>query len=170
MLPVIELRGAIPFGVARGVDIWVALGLGVAACVVVAIVLLALLIPVFNLLKRIPFFARFIIFFETKFASRAEKIENKKILTIFIFAMLPIPLTGVWTASAVAVFLGLPYFRSLVAITLGTIISGLLIVGITILCGDYAMWIFHGLLALGVLVLAVIFIKAIMKPIDKTLS
>ncbi len=54
MLPVVELRGAIPVGVAAGLPLWEAALLGVAGSILPAPIILLALIPVLGLLKSRP--------------------------------------------------------------------------------------------------------------------
>ena len=55
---------------------------------------------------------------------------------VFLFVAIPLPLTGVWTGTAVAVFLGLGFWKSLLAVSLGNISSGLIMTGLSILFKD----------------------------------
>jgi len=167
MLPVIELRGAIPFGVSQGLNIWLSYAISFSACVLVCIILLAFLVPVFNLMQRIKVFNRFVVYFEEKFQTKATTLNGRAMLGLFIFATLPLPLTGVWTASGIAVFVGVPYMRALVPIVLGTALSGLIIVLITTLFGEHAAYVFHTFLVLALVVLAVICVIAL-RPKTRT--
>ncbi|MCL2570134.1 MAG: small multi-drug export protein [Firmicutes bacterium] len=169
--PVLEIKAAIPFGTsdklwgARSLDLLPALGISIISSVMVTAIMLALLVPVFNLLKKIKPLRRTINWLETKFTIRAQKLckDHQELcpeprhtskpcwpllIPLFIFAALPVPLTGVYTASAIAVFLRLPYLHSLTTITLGTITSGSIIAGITYLFGANSLYVFHGFLLL----------------------
>ena len=162
MLPVIELRGGIPFGVNRGLSIWEAYGVALAGNILVCALILALLIPVFNLLKKWKFFAKFVNFFEERFANQAKKVKISY-LGLFLFAVLPVPLTGVWTASAVAIFLRLKYFSSFLVISLGAAVCGAIIVAVTLWLGDRAMWVFWGFSAAAVVILTAFIVMAMFK-------
>ena len=164
MLPVIELRGGIPFGATNGLTVWQAFFVSVLGNIVVAIIILALLFPVFELLKRVRPFARTVEYFTAKFTSKATKANY---VYLFIFSALPIPLTGVWTASAVATFAGMKYLRSLVSIALGTVVSGLIITLSTILLGDNAVWLFYGFAVMAVLVIGAIAFKVLLRKSKK---
>lgn len=182
MIPVVELRGAIPFGVTHGLSYWHAYGISVAGNVLVCAIVLALLIPIFKVLKKIPLVARFVLFFESRFKKQAGKFgeENeiparasrhpiKVWLGLFIFAMLPVPLTGVWTASAIAVFLGLPYLKSLLTISAGAAVCGLLMVAITLLFGQAALGIFYFFALMAAIILVVFFTIALFRRNRKSL-
>ena len=53
--PLIELKGAIPIGLKAGLTLWQSAVLGYFGSTLVSIPLFFLLIPIFNLLKKIPF-------------------------------------------------------------------------------------------------------------------
>ena len=174
-LPVVELRGAIPFGTSeklfgsQALGIWQSFLISVLACLLIASVLLLLLKPVFWWLGRVKGIGRIIRSLEDRFAQKAEKVKckssscNKQLFFVFLFASIPVPLTGVWTGSALAVFLGLPYLRSLGVLGAGTIVSGLLIVGLTLLCGDYAGYIFNAFILLAVIIVGFLVIRSVFR-------
>ena len=169
LLPVIELRGAIPFGVDgnlwgdTALGYWQAFGVALLGNVLVAAVILAILVPAFNWLRRFKFFRKFVEFFEERFQNKANKTQVKKLLFIFVFCAVPLPLTGVWTAAGIAAFMKLGYLKSLIAISLGAAVSGVLMVGITVLFGAAALSIFYFFCFAAIAVLAVIFTTAILK-------
>lgn len=140
-IPIVELRGAIPVAFEMGMEWWQAFGLSfIGSCLAIPMLLL-LLRPMLNLLKKIKFFNRFASTIEEMFASKARKIAAKagsggdaskkelwiKLIGVFTFVALPIPLTGVWTGTAIAVFLGLPFFKSLAAVMLGNLTAGTIV-------------------------------------------
>ena len=175
LIPVIEFRGAIPFGVSAKIwgssalNRWQAFGVALAGNFLVTAVILALLIPVFKLLKKLKIFARLIDYFEHRFKKGATKLKNrKKFWGLFLFTAIPLPLTGVWTASAIAVFLRMNYFISLLAISLGAAAGGLLMVGIALLFGEQALTVFYFFaFAFAVIVTAIIVI-ALFRKMKKT--
>lgn len=56
---------------------------------------------------------------------KKKKIEKYKYWGLFVFTAIPLPLTGAWTASAVAAILGLDYKKSLFYIVLGNLVCAL---------------------------------------------
>ena len=101
LLPIVELRGAIPFGVDTNIwgdgalSHWGAFGVALLGNILVAAVICALLVPVFGFLRKIKFFARFVNFFEQRFINKAAKMNHttKKFLFVFLFCAVPLPLT-----------------------------------------------------------------------------
>lgn len=177
MFPLVELKGAIPVGSALGLDLLPTALLAFLGSTLVSVPILLLLRPIFNLLKRVRFFARFIEKVEGVFKRRAEKLSQKYdgngesllkrrlTLGVYAFVAIPLPLTGVWTGSGVAVFLGLDFKRCMLAVVLGNLTAGSFITLLTYLFSDYVSYIILGLAVLAVIMLIVFIVKvALSKP------
>jgi uncharacterized membrane protein len=131
--PVLELRGAIPLGLA--------LGLPVAKVYILALIGNMLPIPiiltgityVLSKLKMIPSIHLWIVGFgEGKGARLSNLIQRWGWLGLIVFVAIPLPGTGAWTGALAAVFLGLRFWSSFLAILIGVIIAGLLVSGLGI--------------------------------------
>ena len=83
--------------------------------------------------------------------TKKRKNRFNKALGVFVFVAIPLPMTGVWTGSAVAAFLDLEYRYSVPAIVLGNFVAGLIITVLNIVLGKYSSLILL-VLALFVLV------------------
>ena len=105
MVPLVELRGAIPFAIANGIPLWTALLIGV----------IGNLLPV----PLIFFFARHILTWGAK----------KPIIGI------PRPGTGAWTGALAASILDWDFKRSSLAVMLGVILAGLIMGTLSLLLG-----------------------------------
>lgn len=159
MIPIIELRGAIPFGSSKEIwgnnalSIFEASVYSVIGSIISAILILLLLIPIFNFLRKTKFFSRLIESFEAKFKKESDKIEHdsndkkyknlKKCLGIMTFVAIPFPLTGVWTGSAIAVFLNMGFFKSFSSISVGVLIAASIMMLVSKVLGDNALIIFY---------------------------
>lgn len=165
VLPIVELRGAIPFGYLyfkqEGFTLWQAFLMGYLGSSIIVPILLLLLIPFINWLKRTKCFRKMGEWLESKFARKSQKVEEKalekankdgvelteeqkekkilwkKIIAIFTFVAIPLPFTGVWTGSAVAAFLKVKFKWSLLAILLGNLLAGGIITLISGLTGVF---------------------------------
>ena len=159
-----ETRGAITVGINMGMNPWIAYVLSCLSALIVCPILLLLLKPILNGLKKTKWFKKLGNAVEMVFVEKAEKIENdiktedkqskvktyfKKMLGIYLFVALPLPLTGVWTGTAVAVFVDLKYRYSVPAIVIGNFTAGLIITLLNIFLAEYSVLI---LLVLGVFV------------------
>ena len=132
MVPVLELRGAIPIGVAHGLDYRIA----------IAVSILGNLVPV-------PFIVRFIrkIFawlrtkserlngFVTRMEQRALKksdtVRRARFWGLFLFVAIPLPGTGAWTGALIAAVLNMRLKRAVPVIFLGVVIAGCIITLLT---------------------------------------
>lgn len=134
MLPLTELRGAIPYAIGvlnmNPLDafLWAVLG-----NILVAVIILKLLGPVSDILrKHSQFFENF---FSKLFKKTHSKHAHKFIIYgeifLVIFVMIPLPGSGAWTGSLVAFLLGLPFKKSFPLITLGVILSGIAVTLLT---------------------------------------
>ena len=171
MFPLIELKGAIPVGTALGLNLWQTAGLAYFGSTVICIPIFFLLIPVFNLLKKWKFIARIIQKIENVFKEKAAKVAKKsgdsqniavtKMLAwgVFIFVAIPLPLTGIWTGTAIAVFLGLRFKEAILPLALGNLTAGSIITLLTFLFKDYVEYIILGMFAFAIIMLIVCILK-----------
>ncbi|MDR1917952.1 MAG: small multi-drug export protein [Christensenellaceae bacterium] len=171
MLPVIELRGGIPFGVSRGLTIWQSFFVALLGNIIIGVVIIALLNPVLEMLQKTKFFNKMAARISNKFNTKAKKIKNaNKFFGVVAFIAVPLPLTGVWTGSAIAVFLRLPFWQSVLAAALGVTIAGTIILCITMLLPQYAVLIFNIFLICAVVLTLVFFLYVFLGKQGKTVS
>ncbi len=183
IFPLIELKGGIVFAWEKFGFI-VSFLLAYVGSTSVFFVIFFLLKPILNLLKKIKFIDRFAFKVEKYFADKADETLKKqqensngkamsekliKQLGVFIFVAIPLPMTGIWTGTAIAVFLNLKFKDSVLPIVIGNFIAGLLICGLSALCGlvgislDLVLWI---LFALAALLLILFIVKVAVKKTD----
>lgn len=150
MIPIIELRGSIPVAIQMGLEWYEAFGYAVIGSMIVVPFLLLLLMPILNLMKKWKFFRSIANAVEDMFRSKAESITKKlgkgdsrkreemiKMLGVLAFVAIPLPMTGVWTGSAVALFVGLSFPKSLLVIALGDMSAGLIMTGLSVLLKEH---------------------------------
>ena len=182
MIPLIELKGAIPVGMtpAFGLSLLETAVIAYLGSTLISFLVFFLLKPVFALLKKIKIFNLIVRKCEGLFIHKALEItektngsvekEAKKIMIIalLIFVAVPFPVTGVWTGTAVAVFLGLKFREAVMPLALGNLIAGSLITLLTFLFEAYVDLIIYCLFALAIVMLVVTVIKiAKSKPSEK---
>ena len=130
MLPVSELRGAIP--VALGVykiPVFQAYLLTVLGNVIPVVFLLWLLDPISRFLMR---HSRVLNKFFTWLFERTRKRHRKAVqkwgsLALILFVAIPLPMTGGWTGSIAAFVFGIPFKKALPLIFLGILIAGVIV-------------------------------------------
>lgn len=181
MFPLIELKGAIPIGTGLfGLNLWVTAGVAYLGSTLISIVEFFILLPVFALLKKIGFIRKLVEKVEAIFKNKAAEIakktdgstesEAKKIMMIslFVFVAVPFPVTGVWTGTAIAVFLGLKFRESVLPIAGGNLIAGAIITLLTLFFKDYVDIIIYVLFAIAIAMLVVFIVKVVRtKPADR---
>ena len=148
IIPIIELRGSIPVGVAMGMPLWESLLWAWIGSSLVCPILLLILRPVLNWMKKTKWFRSLALAVESTFRSRADKVVReserndpgkmkKKMLGVYAFVAVPLPLTGVWTGTAVAAFLDMPFWKALVSVLLGNLTAGAIVTTLTYFFKDY---------------------------------
>ena len=180
MFPLIELKGAIPIGVSYGENLITSALLAYAGSSLIVIPLFFLLIPIFNLLKKIPFIKKLVEKIELVFKQKAEKLaqksngeaEDKKrkmlIIGLFIFVAVPFPVTGVWTGTAIAVFLNMKFKDSFLPIVLGNLVAGSIITLLTFLLEPYVDLIIVTLFAIAIIMLIIFILKIVKAKPEET--
>ena len=96
-----------------------------------------------------------------------KKAERFKFWGVLLFVAVPLPLTGVWTGSAVAVFLGLGFFKSLLAVAGGNLVAGGIMTLLSICFKDYIDAILFWFLIIVIVVLVLFIIKIIIKTVKQ---
>ena len=162
MMPVIELRGAIPFATnsnfwsAKTLSNWSAYGWGALGSSAIVPILALLFFPLMKLLKKIKCFRKIANGIENSLTRKAESIGDvnqeckifsslywKKFVAIFIFVAVPLPLTGVWTGTCLALFIGLDYASSCCSVIVGNLIAGFIITIILEFFPALNNWLFY---------------------------
>ena len=128
VVPVVELRGGIPFGVALGLEIWKALIAAVIGNILPLPFIVAYIRRVFQWMRRhMPKLNLFVDKLEQKAHLKGRKVTKYKYLGLMIFVAIPRPGTGGWTGALIAAFLDMPLRRAIPAITLGVLTAGIVI-------------------------------------------
>lgn len=132
MVPVIELRGGIPFGVALGLAHWQAfLAAMVGNLIPVPFIVTYIQRILLWMRRHLPALDKLVDRLERKAHLKGRKVTKYKYLGLMILVAIPLPGTGGWTGALVAAFLDMPLRRALPAIALGVLIAGFLVTGIT---------------------------------------
>lgn len=130
MLPITELRAAIPVGItllnlpAEGAFIW-----GVLGNIIPTLMILLFLSPVCTfLIEHSKFFNKlFTKLFEKTRDKHTKNFERYGTFFLFLFVAIPLPGSGGWTGALIAFLFGISFWRAAMAISLGIATAGLLI-------------------------------------------
>ena len=130
MLPVAELRGAIPWAVhpqGGGMSLGMAYVLAVVGNAIPVVPLLLGLGPVSNVLRRWSIFDRFFEWLFARTRRRGKLVEKYEALGLIPFVAIPLPVTGAWTGAVAAFVFGVRFWYALPAILAGIMIAGLIV-------------------------------------------
>lgn len=128
MLPILELRGAIPLGLIH-YDMPVAevYAIALAGNFVPVIPLLFLLEPVSNFLRRNRLFDRFFTWLFARTRRRGKLIERYEAIGLTLFVAIPLPVTGAWTGAIAAYIFGIQRRYAAICILGGIVIAGVVV-------------------------------------------
>lgn len=128
LVPVVELRGAIPFGIAHGLDPWLSMTLSVLGNMLPVPLIILFIRKIFTWLRKIhPKLDGFISGLETRAEKKMDKVRRYSFLGLFILVAIPLPGTGAWTGALVAAMLEMRLKDALPAIFLGVLTAGILV-------------------------------------------
>jgi uncharacterized membrane protein len=134
MLPISELRGAIPVGVHVFNLPWLPTSLiALVGNILPVIPILFLLDVVMKLLGRIKLFRRFFDWLLTHAKRKGGLIERYEYLGLFLFVAIPLPITGAWTGTLIATVLRMHPWRSFFTICLGVLTADVIVTSLTML-------------------------------------
>lgn len=125
LLPIAELRGGIPLGIALGLDPLLVI---LTATVVNALVFFPVYFGLEILYER--FFARFSWarkLIESVHRKGRKYVEKYGIIGLAIFIGIPLPMTGAWTGTAIAWLFKLEWKKSFLAVCLGVLIAAAIV-------------------------------------------
>jgi uncharacterized membrane protein len=134
MLPISELRGAIPVGInVLGLPWTTVLPLAIMGNLLPIPFILFLLKRAVGILDHISLFHRFFSWLFAYTARRSGLIQKYKRIGLMLFVAIPLPITGAWTASVAAVLFAFELKNALLFISLGALIAGGIVTALALL-------------------------------------
>lgn len=137
MAPVIELKGAMPIGLALGLGVWETFTAALIGSCLPSPVLILIIRKFLEWAGgcKIEFLNKFATFLDHKIQKGMSKDTFKRsaLLGLFIFVAIPLPTTGVWTGSMIAGVLKLRMKYALPVIILGNTVAGLIVLSMSYL-------------------------------------
>ena len=132
MVPVVELRGAIPYGVVAGLSVPEAFILAVIGNLVPIPVLIVFTRKVFEWLRKIsPSLDRLVSRLENKAAQKEDIVRKYEFFGLMLLVAIPLPGTGAWTGALVAAMMDMRLKSAMPAITVGVIVAGIIVTTLT---------------------------------------
>lgn len=138
MTPVLELRGAIPFGLALGLPPGLTLVLSVIGNMVPVPAIILCIRHIFRWLRRHPWWDRRITWLEARAHLKGRLVRKYRVMGLIILVAVPLPGTGAWTGALVATVLRIRMQVAVPAILLGVIIAGGIVTAVS--CGIVSLW------------------------------
>lgn len=127
MIPAVEIKGAIPFGIALGLDAHIAFIASLAGSSVIVCFLAFFTNWFYRFCKRKNLLKRFIGWMDKITSKHSHRIQRLGSLAIFAYVAVPIPGTGTWTGSIIAGVLNMRPRNIILSVFFGNIISGLIV-------------------------------------------
>lgn len=131
MVPVIELRGALPVGVAAGLPVWVATVIAILGNMAPIPVILLLIRRIFRWLRKLPKLGGLIDRLERRAHLKGKTVKKYRTIGLVILVAVPLPGTGAWTGALVADVLDMRMKTALPAIFAGVCIAGVIVALVT---------------------------------------
>ena len=131
MVPLIELRGAVPYAIATGIPYWQALVIGVIGNMLPVPIIFFFARRVLEWGADKPLIGGFFPWCLKKGHSGGQKLEKVAgergiFIALLLFVGIPIPGTGAWTGTLAASILDWDFKKSIIAVMLGVILAGLI--------------------------------------------
>lgn len=134
LLPVAELRGAIPVGINLFNLPWPSVAaLAIAGNMLPIPFILLFFEGVYRLLRRWPLFARFFSWLFARTRRNSRLIEKYETIGLLVFVAIPLPLTGAWTGALAAWLLGMHFWPASLSILGGVVIAGAIVMSLSLL-------------------------------------
>lgn len=138
MVPVIELRGAIPVGIAADLPVWLVFIAAVIGNMIPVPIIILFVRKVFAWLRTIsPWLESKVSWLEKRAEKKAALIYKYELLGLLILVAVPLPGTGAWTGALIAALLNIRLKVSFPVILGGVLIAGVIVTCIS--CGIFAI-------------------------------
>ena len=128
MVPIIELRGAIPIGVANGLSVRTALFAAIIGNLIPVPIIILFVRKVFAFIRtKSEKLDHLVCRFEEKAKKQSGMVEKYEWFGLVLLVAIPLPGTGAWTGALVAAMLDMRMKRAFPAIMIGVIIAGIVV-------------------------------------------
>lgn len=127
MIPVIELRVAIPIGQGMGLGFWSCYIISVLGNMFPVPIILLFVRSVLNWMKGIKYLDKIALWIEHKGHKHSKKVTKYATWGLCIFVAIPLPGTGAWTGALAAALLDMRMKKAFPFIFAGVAIAGLII-------------------------------------------
>ncbi len=131
MLPIIELRGAIPLGISLGLSSTHSAIISIIGNIIIVFILLRVLNPLMKYFEKTKLFSATLGKLKERSMKKSKLIKKYSLIGLFIFVSIPFPTTGAWTGTLIASILKLNRRKAFLAMSLGLILAGIITVTVS---------------------------------------
>ena len=133
MIPIIELRGAIPMGALLGLPWWQSYLLSIVGNMLPVPLILLFIKAVLKWManSKVNFFNKLGGWIQRKADKNHDKIAKYSFWGVCLFVAIPLPMTGAWTGSLVAAMIDMKFWKALLSCLIGVLIAGVVVTLIT---------------------------------------
>lgn len=132
MIPIIELRGGVPFGVALGLPVQQAFIAALIGNLIPVPFIILFVRRVFLWIRgHFPTLGGFVDRMEKRAWEKSDQVQKYQALGLLLFVAIPLPGTGAWTGALIAALMDMQLKRAVPVITLGVLIAGVIVTSLT---------------------------------------
>lgn len=131
MMPIVELRGAIPLGVGLGMSPMKAAVIAILGNSLIVPILLLIVTPLFEHFKKLKAFRGFFTRYEERAAKKIDHYREYRLIGLFLLVAIPLPMTGAYTGCVAAVITKISFKRAAPVIIAGVITAGCIVYVLT---------------------------------------
>ena len=126
MIPIIELRGAIPLGAGMGLNPFLCYLVAVIGNMLPVPFVLLFIRAILEWMNKTKLFGKFALWLEGKGEKNKDRITKYGFWGLTLFVMIPLPGTGAWTGSLAAALLHMPFWRAMLSALIGVMSAGVI--------------------------------------------
>lgn len=137
MIPVVELRGAIPYGLAAGLDPWLTYLAAVVGNMVPVPFIMIFIRRIFNWAREHSrWLGNRVRWLEDRAEKKSDLVRRYALAGLTVLVAIPLPGTGAWTGALVAALMNIRLRQSFPAVLLGVLIAGVIML---LICGGISL-------------------------------
>lgn len=127
MMPIVELRGAIPLGVGLGMAPAKAAMIAVFGNCLIVPILLVFINPLFTHFRKLTLLRGIVNRYEERASKKIAHYREYRLIGLFLLVAIPLPMTGAYTGCVAAVITKVSFKKATIAITAGVLTAGFIV-------------------------------------------
>ena len=129
MIPIIELRGAIPMGFILGLPWWKTFIISIIGNILPVPFILLFIRAVIQWMSRskVKLFNKVANWLLAKVDKNKDKIQKYAFWGVAAFVGIPLPATGAWTGSLVAAMIDMKFWKAFLSACIGAVVAGIIV-------------------------------------------